>query len=99
MCPPSNHGPQSLRIVTQQSNSCKSTCGLTSRNSRFGDCGHGTGELTSNDPTLRDVLGARMMKISASARPPSGAKRADGFPAGDWGLLSPALATAINYEF
>src|SRR5437667_10495438 len=66
--------------LTQQSNSCTTTCGLTSRNSRFGDCGHGAGELTSNDRTLRDVLEARMMKISASARPPSGAKERKAFP-------------------
>jgi len=47
-----------------------------------GDCGHGAGELTSNDPTLWDVLEARMMKISASARPPSGAKERKAFPLG-----------------
>jgi len=70
------------RIVTQQSNSCTNTCGLTSRNSRFGDCGHGAGELTSNDPTLWDVLEARMMKISVSGRPPSGAKERKAFPLG-----------------
>src|SRR5437899_5826294 len=68
------------RIVTQQSNSCTTTCGLTSRNSRFGDCGHGAGELTSNDRTLLDVPEARTMKISASARPPSGAKEWKAFP-------------------
>src|SRR5436853_6642463 len=74
--------PQSLRIVTWKPNSCTTSCGLTSRNSRFGDCGHGAGELTSNDPTLWDVLEARMMKISASAHPPSGAKERKAFPLG-----------------
>jgi len=48
---------------------------------------------------LWDVLEARMMKISASAHPPSGAKDAEGFPAGNWVMLCPALATVINYSF
>src|SRR5437899_11309997 len=85
------------RIVTQQSNSCTTTCGLTSRNSRFGDCGHGAGELTSNDPTL--CAGSPHDEDQRIRTPAIRRKRAEGFPAVNWVMLCPALATVINYSF